>query len=248
MATIRKLIEASLRKIGVLAGGETLSADEAQDALLTLQLMLSGWSNEVLIIPVVGVVRHDLVVGESEYTIGIYPAPVPDPLPETHIETARPMHFLTAILRDASGTDYDLSIMDAQRYNEISRKSNSSRPSRIYIREGWPLSTIIFESLPYDNETLIMEVRQPLSGLIAAASLDDVVTLPEGYDRAIVYNLALELASEYQQNPSNLVAGIANRSLKFIKNQNSQPLILGMDRALVSQNRGNGTYQITQGP
>lgn len=248
MVTIRKLIESSLRKINVLAGGEDMKPDEGQDALLTFQMMVSGWANETLTIPVTGVVTKTLVVGEPEYTIGIYPSPQPDPLPENHIETPRPQQFITAMIRDSAGTDYRMDIMDAARYSQISRKTNASRPSRMYVRHGWPMHTILFESQPYDSETLIMEVLQPLEGILATDSLDTVINLPPGYERALLYNLAVEMAPEYEKTPSGVVLGVAAQSLKMLKARNSRPLLLDVDRALVDTQKGKGTYEITQGP
>jgi hypothetical protein len=246
--TIGDLIRSSMRKIGVLAAGEPLPSDEGDDALQVLISMVDAWTLETLLIPVVGVVKFELKNDQAEYTIGIYPEPVPVPLPDNHIETARPEKILTAFIRDASGTDYIQEIIDNETYARISRKSNGSRPSRFYVREDWPLNTILFESVPYADEFLHLEVIQPLSEVLPAASLTEIINLPPGYKRALIYNLAMDLADEWGKQPSSMTAVSAVEGKKWIKRANYRPLVLGMDRALATQRKGIGTYIIEQGP
>jgi hypothetical protein len=167
-----------MRKIGVLAAGEPLPAHEGDDALEVFKQMVDAWTNETLLIPIVGVVTHTLVGDQSEYTIGIYPEPKPVPLPDNHIETARPERIIAAFIRDQYQTDYIQEIIDVKTFSRISRKTNASRPSRFYIREGWPMNTILFEAVPYDGETLHLEVIQPLSEILPVAGLTEVINLP----------------------------------------------------------------------
>ena len=246
--TVGDIIRSSMRKIGVLAAGEPLPANEGDDALEVFAQMVDAWTNETLLIPVVNVVTKVLVENQPEYTIGIYPEPVPDPLPSNHIETARPERILSAFIRDRYDTDYIQEIIDVETYSRISRKTNTSRPSRFYVRKGWPLNTILFESVPYQDETLHLEVVQPLSEILPTACLTDVINLPPGYERALIYNLCLELAPEWGKDISPLVATQAVEGKKWLKRNNYRPLVLGADRAVATQRKGIGTYIIEQGP
>ena len=246
--TVGGLIRSSMRKIGVLAAGEPLPADEGSDALETFRVMIDSWALESLLIPVVGVVTHTLDSGVSDYTIGIYPSPAPDPLPLSHIETARPEQIISAFIRDNQQTDYIQTIMDVKTFAEISRKTNSSRPSRIYIRKGWPLNNLIFDSVPYADETLHLEVIQPLSDILPAAGLTEVINLPPGYKKSLVYSLAIDLADEWGKDVTSSVAVNATEGKKWLKRSNYRKIVLGMDRALTNQRKGSGTYVIEQGP
>lgn len=246
--SVGDLIRSSMRKIGVLASGEPLPADEGDDAKIVFSQMVGAWSLESLLIPVVGVVTKQLIAGQPEYTIGIYPEPVPDPLPDNHIETARPEKIVTAFIRDAYDTDYPQELIDANTFSRISRKTNESRPSRLYVRKGWPTNTILFESVPYADETLHLEVIQPLSEYLSTASLTDTVNLPPGYEQVLIYNLALMLADEWGKSVSPAVATIAIDGKKRIKRANYRKLVLGMDRAAYNQRRAKGTYIIESGP
>lgn len=247
MITTGDIIKAAMRKIGVLAAGEPLPADEGNDALDTFTDMVDAWSNESLLIPVVGTVQKQLIQGQVEYTIGIYPEPRPDPLPANHIETSRPEKILSSFIRDPQGTDYLLEVMYSKNYSEIGRKTNEARPSRFYVREGWPLNTILFDAVPYADETLHLEVLQPLSEILPTACLTDVINLPPGYRRSIIYNLAMDLADEWGKDPSRMVAVTSVESKKWLKRNNYRPLMLRMDRALTIPRRAKGTYDINSG-
>ena len=243
--TVGDLIRSAMRKIGVLAAGEPLPADEGDDAKVVFSQMVDAWSLESLLIPVVSVVTKQLIIGQSEYTIGIYPGLT---IPDNHIETARPEKILAAFIRDAYDTDYIQEVIDVKTFSRISRKTNSSRPSRFYNRKGWPMNTILFESLPYTDETLYLEVVQPLSVYLSTASLTDVVNLPPGYEQVLIYNLAIMLADEWGKSVSNVVGVTATEGKKRIKRANFRKLVLGMDRAVYNQQRAKGTYIITDGP
>lgn len=248
MATVGDIIRASMRKLGVLAAGEPLSADEGQDALEVFTNMVDAWTNETLLVPVVSVITHQLDQNQAEYTIGIYPEPRPDPLPSNHIETARPERILTAFIRDGYETDYQLSIIADATYAGISRKTNASRPSRLYVRKGWPMNTLLFESQPFTNEVLHMEVIQPLAEVLPTSSLVTEINLPPGYKKCLVDNLCLELAPEYGRDIATVVALQAVEGKKQLKRANYRKIVMRTDRAIASQRTGKGTYIIEQGP
>jgi len=237
-----------MRKIGVLAAGEPLPANEGDDALKVFAQMVDAWTNETLLIPVVSVVTHQLTINQSSYTIGVYPEPKPDPLPDNHIETARPVKILSSFIRDQYDTDYLVTPMAVTTFSGISRKTNESRPSYIYMREGWPLNELIFDSLPYDSETLHLEVIQPLSGILPIACLTEVISLPPGYERALIYNLCLDLADEWGKQVSNTIAIHATEGKKWLKRNNYRDIALRVDPAIASRQSGYGTYDITGGP
>jgi hypothetical protein len=245
MNTTGDMIRAAMRKGGILAPGEPLPPNEGNDALKTFSQMIDAWSAETLLIPVVGTVSKELIPGQAEYTIGVYPDVT---IPANHIETARPERILAALLRDAYGTDYTQDIIDVKTFNRISRKTTESRPSGFYLRKAWPLNTILFESTPYVNDTLKLEVLQPLSEILTTATLTDAINLPPGYERTIIYNLAMDLIDEWGKQPSSMIATTATEGKKWLKRNNYRPMTLGMDRALITPRRAKGTYQINDGP
>ena len=202
---------------------KSLPASESKVGLESLIQLVSAWSNESLLIPIVSEVIHQLTIGVTEYIIGPYTGILP--IPDNWIDTPRPKSLKAAFLRDGSGTDYQLEIMDVNTYSRISRKLNSSRPGRFYQQIGWPTNLITFEAAPYDSETLHLFCVQPLQAILPLLGLTEVIDLPEGYERALIYNLALDLAPNYGKDISNVVAVTAVESKK-----NDQTCKLPTDR------------------
>ena len=249
MTTIGGLIRGAMRKVGILAAGEPLSAEEGQDALEAFQIMLDSWSTESLLIPVNSEIIVNLSPDSANYTIGKFKGANPcEKPPATHTETPRPIEFLSAFIRDGSGADYPQEMIDSDTYGAVSRKVNSSRPSRFYLQKGWPLNTIKFEALPFAAENLHIEALLPLTSLLKGDCLQEEIDLPEGYHKALLYNLALELAPEWGQDISQIVAREATTSKKHIKRNNYQSSLMRTDRAVATRAKGKGTYIIEQGP
>ena len=245
MTTVRDIIQSAYRKIGVYSSGETMGASEAQDGLEVLTDMIDGWSNNALLIPVVTLVSKELVLAQREYTIGNWPSGV---APDNHIEVMRPQEYLSLYLVDSANTSWPLKKLGAQSYDLISTKDTVRRPINYYIREGWPLDTILFDSLPDVEYTFYIQARLPLNDFLVTATLDDTIDVPAGYRKALIYNLAIDLAPEFGQEVSQVTMLNAVSALKRIKARNAKPLYSRVDRAIVAQQRADGTYLINQGP
>lgn len=243
MATIRDLLTRSLRLINVLAVGEEMSASEGSDALASLVDFIDA--QESLTVPVKTTVTKPLVAGESTYTIGVYPSPQPDPLPDNHIEQSRPIEYLNGYVSNAGGTDYPLKFVSSTTQAHLPIKTTSARPSWIYVKNGWPLDTLIMDTQAYDGDTLIMEVHKPLTDILPGASLNEEIDLPPGYARMLRYNMAVELAPEWEVEPSFTVLSIASSSMQAVKRKNfkAPDLVSGAP----GTNR-RGRYDITGGP
>jgi hypothetical protein len=247
MSTVGDIIRSSFKKIGVLAGGEAMPADEGADALSTFQMMISAWSNETLMIPLSTVITHTLMPQYSEYTIGIYDGVLP--IPDNHIETVRPQAYLSTFIRSVDGADYPVKTMTQDMWTRISRKDTVSRPSRMYIRDGYPMDTLLLSSAPYENEVLHLQIQQPLEGFIQNNALVDTLIVPSGYEQALIYNLAIELAPEYGKQVDQIVFGMAQKSKANIKRMNANIPRLRVDKGLTPSRHPNSKhYDINVSP
>jgi hypothetical protein len=72
--TAQNLINKSLRLLGVLASGETTTADEAQDSLYSLNSIIDSFSANPQYYFCTQAEQFTLVAGQNTYTIGNDPA------------------------------------------------------------------------------------------------------------------------------------------------------------------------------
>lgn len=191
-----------MQKIGVLVKSETPDDDEANDALDSLNALIDSWSNDYACIT--SRVSETFTLSSSaSYTIGI----------GEDFNTARPMQIVDAYTSLAQ-VDYPVEIVNQEIYNSISFKNIQGRPYILTYNSGFPVGQITVYPIPDDSYTLTILSEKALTGF---ATLDTELTLPTGWERALVYNLALELAPEYGQQPDQSIAAIASESLGAVK-------------------------------
>lgn len=227
MSTTLEIITKALQKIGAVTKSETISADDAADALSSLNAMISSWSLDSLLVYASILESFTLTAGDSSYTIGS----------TGDFNTSRPTEILSAYIRDNT-TDTGLNIITEEEYDTISVKSFSGKPSLICYTPSYPLGTIKLDKLPDQTYTLFLLSKKPFSSY----ALSDDVTLPPGFERAIVYNLALELAPEYGQPLDASVASIARDSLSLIKTANVRATKIPYSKDLGVKNIFTGWY------
>jgi hypothetical protein len=228
--TGRDLISASARLIGVLASGETLQAAEASDGLAALNRLIDSWSNENLLIhALTEEAAFTLTPGDGTVTMGT-----------AGDITTRPVHLEAAKIRDTSSSialEVPLKILSPAEWVAIPTKSmQSSYPTSIYDDGAYPQRTLSLYPVPSIAHQLILFTKRALTEL---TSLDTAVSLPPGYDRALVYNFAIELAPEYGKSAPAEVVEIALQSKAALKRQNHRASYLRCDDALVRNGKFN---------
>jgi hypothetical protein len=203
MTTARDIITRALQRVGVLTKGESPSGDEAVDGLTMLNSLLSSWSNDSLLIYARTAESFPLVSGQATYTIG----------PTGDFNTTRPLQILTAFTRIGS-IDYDISIISDEAFDGITQKNiSSSIPDVLVYETSFPLGKIKIYPVPTAGDLHIRSEKL----LTQFPALDTDVELPPGWDRALIYNLALELAGEYGQPADEATYLLATNALGKIK-------------------------------
>jgi hypothetical protein len=207
MTTAGDLINRAAKVAGLTFKGESLSADEAAEALATMNAMLDHWSNDDFI--TFSRVRESFTTtgGVAAYTMGV----------GGMFNTARPIDITAMFIR--IGT-IDYPIEQTSNYEYETEIPNKSLPSPIpryfnYSNE-YPLTTITLYPVPSAAYSLFIISNKPLG---TYTSLTDTVSLPVGVERAIVYNLANELSIIYGQPTNPSVMQIAKETLGGIKSQ-----------------------------
>ena len=230
--TARELIASSLRLGGVLASGETPSADEANDALSTLNQMLSTWSNENLVIYQKVREEFSLTPNTSAYTWGTGGT----------FNSSRPIEVLRANL-EIQGTDpqeIPLKIITTKEYSDLSLKeTDSSYPQAVYFDGAFPLLGVTLWPVPNAAEKVAFYSLKPFSTLALSTEL----SYPPGYEKAIRFNLWVDLCPEYGRSLDPIIMQQAMESKAEIKRKNLQTPLLKTDVPIFS-NKNSFDYRL----
>ncbi len=206
---VRDVIRSSFLKIGVLAAGEDPAADQLQDAIFDLSLMLDTWSSERLFISKLATEAFTFNISQSKYTMG----------PGGDFDTTRPMFFEACAIRVQYGTpeqvDIPCPIMNADEWADLSVKNTQGVfPTRMWPNFTDTLVELNFWPIPTTVQQVYITSWKPLLGL-NNADLD--VMLPPGFAETIIYNLALRLCPSYGKEPSGTIAALANSTKAKLK-------------------------------
>jgi len=197
MATGLSIITKAMQKVGILVKSESPAADEAADALDSLNDLLSSFSNESSMVYVRVTESFTLTSGTASYTIGAGQT----------LNTARPISIVQANVNQGV-ISYNVAPVDDETYQGIQDKTTQGIPYFVNYTNGFPTGTLNFYPVPVSAYTLVLTSEKELTSL----TLSGTVSLPPGWQRMLVYNLAVELASEYGQPADALVMKIAGES------------------------------------
>ncbi len=230
MSTGRDLVTASLRLMNGAQGGETPDASSANDALSALNRMLGTWNAQLGSIYCETQESFTLTASTAGYTWGTGGT----------LNSARPQQVLQASIRMGSApntADYLLTIITNQAYQEITDKTvGVSLPMYMAILPSYPLMTVTMWPIPDQNYTLRTTSKKPLT----AITLDTTISYPEGYEEAIIYNLAKRLGLEWGTGGDAGINAIADETKNAIWQQALTPEIMELDPYLPTVRRTAG--------
>lgn len=216
-------INGALRLIGMLAEGETASADTVQDALYAMNQMLDSWSAERLSI----YATQDQTFTWPASTISRTIGPSGDFIGNRPIALDDSTYF-----RDAStNVSYGIKIINQSQYDGIAVKTvTSTYPQLIWLNMDMPnMSMYVYPVPTRDIEFHFISVNE----LTQPATLATVLVVPPGYLRTFRYNLACEIAAEFGVEPPPSVARIAMVAKRTIKRQNNPDDLMSMPYSIV---------------
>ena len=214
MSTAQTLINSAFSKCGALAAGEVPNGTDSVDALATLNQMLESWRLEGLM--AFATLETDIAWAGAVpvKTIGTGGA----------VNITRPVGIDHAIWSDAYGNLSAISIIEADRWLTIYPANQQSIPEYLYYETSHPLGILHLWPVPNLDGTLKILSRTPIGNL----ELGDTILLPPGYERAIIYNLGVELSVDYGSPLNQITIAIATESKAAIKRQNLKVGTLSM--------------------
>ena len=227
-----ELITGSLRLIGVLAEGESASADTMQDSLTAMQQMVDSWSTESLSIFNTQDQTFTWPASTKTQSLG----------PSGDFIGNRPvlMDDSTYFRDPTTGVSYGITLINQQQYDGIAVKTvTSTFPQVMWINMEFPNITMTVFPVP----TRALEWHFiSFDELTNPVTLADTLAVPPGYLRAFRYNLAMELAPEFGVEPSAQVQRIAMTSKRNIKRINNPGDLMAMPYSIVSSRQKFNIY------
>lgn len=203
------VLDPAIRKLGV----PNPSTKQRRDALEGLNGLIGSWALDDFLIYSITRETFTLTINDAEYTIGA----------SGDFNTVRPDQITDAFLRD-SGTDHHLDIRHLNEYNRISEKTNNSRPDKLFYLPEHPLGKILFNFEPDKAYELHLN---SLKALTEFAKISTTFSLPPGYKRMMIHNLAVDLSPEYDSELPASIFSIANTTLNDMMEFNSS--VRGID-------------------
>lgn len=235
ISTIGDLITLALKDSGVLGVGQTALAEDSNDALARLNMMVSQWNRRRWMI-------YHLVdsflasTGALSYTVGTGGS----------FNIPRPDKISSAFMRlqpgpggqpSSASVDYPLEIIEAREdWNKIQVKGISSFSKYCFYDAAFPLGNVYFWPVPQN----IYEMHISTKDLITQfAGLTQTINLPPEYYDAIFYNLMQRLRIGYRLPADPEINGLARAALQTIRTANFQVPRLTMPGDIRQRGRYN---------
>lgn len=211
------MILRSLRLNGEKKVGGTLSTGEQTAYLADLNTMLESWSLERLMVYRLRTDSLALTSSTGSYTVGLGAA----------FNIPRPLKIVDpCYIRDSGGYDSPVAVINAENYGRIVSKTlDGSYPRYLFYDASFPYGTIYLYPEPTSDLTLYVSSWVQL---VQFGAIGETVSLPPGHQRAIEFNLAVELAGGFI-SVSPEVAKIAKESKAAIKSVNIPDTTMRLD-------------------
>lgn len=227
---VRDIISDALLEVGARDPGEALEAGAGADHLRTLNRMIQSWNAEDLMIYTKDRLTFSLIASQQSYTIGV----------GGNFNTAYPVRpgqiDMVSVL--VNSNELPIEILNDEQWRDIVYKPvTSTFPLQMWANGNYPLDTLYFFPTPTAVNSLVLYVWGQTSDF---ADVNTTVTLPQGYEEAVVLNLAIRLAPGYGRQASPSTIALAKEAKARIKRMNWEPTYREVDQMLSGSLRSIG--------
>jgi hypothetical protein len=224
MSTALDIITDALQEIGVVDAGGTVAPEDAAFCLKRLNQILQTWANSRLTFPVLTKISVPMTTAMT-YAIGPTGG------------ATRPVKVVSAVLRDSDGQDSPVDILNAAEWSAIYQKTSGGPTTAVWYQATNTDGTLNVypQSAGY---TLILDAQTLLTSFASTAT---AVTLPEGYETALMLALVDSIAGAYRQPVSADQRRRLAGAMSAVKRTNTEPLYLCIEGA------GGDDYEIERG-
>lgn len=231
MAFVSSMILRGMRMIGEKVRGGTLDSNEQVECLAEFQTFLDSLATERLL--AYQIVQDSVALSSSTSTLTVGPGGT--------LNTDRPVKLVDpCFVRDASGFDTELKIINIETYGRIVDKdAGFTVPNVISYDSGFSAtSTGTLRLYPSPSAGLTLFINS-WKQLVSVSTVSHNVALPPGYQLFLESNFAIHLAAGLTPVPAETLK-IARDSKAMVKGVNLPEPIMRLDSgAAMSGGRGN---------
>ena len=235
MATVRDICTQALQDLMVLGADQVMGESEANLALVKLNNLVDQWTSESLMLYSEVRTTWTISANDGSYTVGT----------GGNVNVARPVYVDYVNFIDTS-QDPDLEIplvpLTDQAYAAIPQKAlTSTLPGYFWYNLTYPTATL--EIWPIPTSTTLQGAMYARAQVGEFSALSTSISLPPGWRRCLVANLAIELAPAFEREPSATLVKIAAQSKATLKRSNIRLVDASLDAgALIGANRKHSSY------
>lgn len=225
--TFRDLLKDALTEIGVLADGETPTAEALSSGLRSFNRMLGNWSTQNLLVNAQIDETFSLIANQSLYLMG----------PGGDFDTVCPkeIHGVSVMI---NGIESPCDILTEDEWQRVQLKGTASQiPCAVYPVATFPQYSFTFWPVPSDP-TYSAKIYS-LKPLTSIADVNASVILQPGYEMALLYDFSVLLCLSYSRPCPPELAAVATKSVADIKRANMRKKVLTVDSALQPRSRYN---------
>lgn len=219
--TGQQLIESSLRLIGQLSPGYTASQPDLDAGLVALNLLISSWSARPETTLQALALDSVNVNGIFSFTWGTGGV----------LATTRPSLLRSAYAVIPGGPLFPMKIVGVDEFDRIEDRTATSKFAKIIFPEYSSSTFITCHIWPTPNDAGSFVSLRSFKPLVQIASLATAIALPDGYEHALRYNLAMTLALEHRRTLDPSIPAMAKEGMDAI---------IALNQRIHAQRNGGG--------
>lgn len=217
-----------MQDLGVLAAGETPSAEDSALVLLRWNRFIDRLKTERLAYPYPQTrTTWTIAANDGSYTVGS----------GADVNVARPIfldHLAYIDTSVSSSQEYPIIVTTDDAWARVVDKAlTSTYPTMAHYNPTFPTGTL--DIWPVPTLSTLTGVMYAPSAIAEFSALTDTVSIPPGYNEFFVTNLAVFLAASFQAMPSPALLQMARESKEAIQAANLRMSDLAFDGAALIQ-------------
>lgn len=227
--TALDFIQQAASKVGGIAIGETLDADEAMDYFHDLNDILDIFNINKLNVFHTLDYNGFFVPGQGDYVIG----------PGQQFDSVRPVGIQN-IYYINSKVSYPVAMITNNQYDDIALKElQTAFPEVCYYETSYPYGIFHFYPVPTIANQVVISYDDQFAQL---NTLNQFIAVPPGYSLLLKMELALLISTKLGVDFSNENAKILAEARNAVKTTNHTPLYTENDPRLDRSNKASFTF------